>query len=323
MPITSVDTDHENLTMKIVADFAASKQRLWDAYADPRLIEQFWGPETYPATFFRHDMFPGGQSRYAMTGPDGDVSAGYWEFLAVDAPNSFEVLDGFSREDGEPNRDMPSMRMSFSFDETPGGSRLTSVAHFTSLEELEQLVEMGMVEGTTSAMSQIDAVLADLASFAADAPTLAQTLSDTQVRISRVIRGSVHDVWRAHHDAELLQRWLLGPDGWEMTEVVPPAGAGSTYRYHWTPTAGTEGEAFALGGEVRESHPEYRVVHTESMEGMPGETLNEVTFTAVPGGTLLTYVITYDSAETRDAMLATGMTDGMEASYARLEGMLA
>ena len=231
-----------------------------------------------------------------MTGPDGDNAPGYWEFLAVDAPNSFEVLDGFAGEDGEPNRDMPTMRMVFSFEETTNGSRLTTVTHFNSLEELEQLVEMGMVEGTKSAMSQIDAVLADLKSFAADIPTHTQKLSDTKVRISRVIRGSVHDVWRAHHDAELLKRWQLGPDGWEMSECTPPAEAGSAFRYRWAPLPGTEGEAFSIFGEVRDSHPENRIVHTEQMEGFPGETLNEVTFTAVPEGTLLSYVITYGSA---------------------------
>jgi len=323
MPITSVDTDHENLTLTIVADFAAPKQRLWDAYADPRLIEQFWGPETYPATFLRHDMFPGGQSRYVMTGPEGEVSAGYWEFLSVDAPDSFEVLDGFCGDDGEPNREMPSMRMVFRFEETEEGSRLVTTTHFTSLEDLEQLVAMGMVEGTRSAMSQIDAVLADLASFATDLPTHTQLLDDTRVRISRVIRGSVADVWRAHHDAELLKRWMLGPDGWEMTEVVPPADAGSAFSYRWAPVAGGEGEPFAIVGEVLESHPETRVVHTERMEGIPSETRNEMTLTAVEGGTLLSYVIAYPDAATREQVLATGMTEGMEASYARLDSVLA
>lgn len=322
MPITSVDTDAENLTLTIVADFAAPKQRLWDAYADPRLIEQFWGPETYPATFLRHDMFPGGQSRFVMTGPDGDTSAGYWEFVSVDAPHAFEVLDGFCGDDGEPNRDMPTMRMRFSFEETADGSRMTSVTHFNSADELEQLLEMGMVEGTKSAMSQIDAVLADLETFAADMPTHTQMLSDTQVRISRAIRGSVESVWRAHHDADLLKRWLLGPDGWEMTEVVPPAEAGSSYRYRWAPVAGGEGQPFSIFGDVLASDPPHRVVHTEQMEDMPGTTLNEVTFTAVPQGTLLVYVITYENAEVRDQALATGMTDGMESSYARLETVL-
>ncbi|MGO1257104.1 SRPBCC domain-containing protein, partial [Microbacterium gubbeenense] len=154
-------------------------------------------------------------------------------------------------------------------------------------------------------------------------PAQLQLLSDTRVRISRVIRGSVSDVWRAHHDADLLAKWQLGPDGWEMTEVTPPAGPGSAFRYRWAPLADTEGEAFSIGGEVQESHPESRIVHTERMEGFPGETLNEVTLTPVPEGTLLSYVITYASAEERDMILATGMVDGMEASYARLERILA
>ncbi|WP_156759655.1 SRPBCC family protein [Microbacterium karelineae] len=323
MPITSIDTDHETLTTSIVADFAASRQRLWDAYADPRLIEQFWGPETYPATFTRHDMFPGGQSRYSMTGPEGDVAAGYWEFLSVDAPNSFEVLNGFAGEDGEPNRDMPSMRMEFAFEDTGDGSRLTVVTHFNSLEELEQLVEMGMIEGTTSAMSQIDAVLADLRTFAADIPTHMQKLSDTQVRVSRVIRGSVEDVWRAHHDVELLRKWMYGMDGWELTECVPPAGKGSSTRYRWVPGEGVDGEAFSIIGDVLDSDAPHRLVHTEQMEGYPGTTINELTLTAVPEGTLLVYVMTYESAEVRDQILATGMTDGMELSYQRLDGVLA
>ena len=53
MPITSVRKDPEALTMTVVADFAAPLQRLWDAYADPRQLERFWGPPTYPATFTR------------------------------------------------------------------------------------------------------------------------------------------------------------------------------------------------------------------------------------------------------------------------------
>ncbi|WP_221584369.1 SRPBCC family protein [Microbacterium sp. G2-8] len=323
MPITSVDTDRDALTLTIVADFAATKQRLWDAYADPRQIEQFWGPETYPATFFRHDMFPGGQSRYSMTGPDGDTSAGYWEFLRVDAPDAFEVLDGFCGDDGEPNPDMPSMRVRFTFDETADGSRMTAVTHFHSVDELEQLLEMGMLEGMTSAMSQIDLVLADLKTFAAEIPTQMQKLSDTQIRVSRVIRGSVEDVWRAHHDADLVRRWMYGPDGWEFTECIPPAGEGSSTRYRWSPGDGVEGEAFSIIGDVLASEEPHRIVHTEQMEGLPGTTINELTLTPVPEGTLLVYVMTYESAEVRDQVLATGMTDGMEMSYDRLEGVLA
>lgn len=52
------------------------------------------------------------------------------------------------------------------------------------------------------------------------------------------------------------------------------------------------------------------------------ETLNEMTLTAVEGGTLLAYLITYPDAEIRELVLATGMVDGMETGYARLESEL-
>jgi uncharacterized protein YndB with AHSA1/START domain len=89
MPLTSVSTDPATLTMTVVAEFSASLQRLWEAYADPRQLERFWGPPTYPARFTRHDMFPGGRSEYTMTGPEGDESRGYWEYLSVYPMRSF------------------------------------------------------------------------------------------------------------------------------------------------------------------------------------------------------------------------------------------
>lgn len=305
--------------MSVVADFSVPVRRLWDAYADPRQIEKFWGPPEYPATFTRHDVATGGRSEYYMTGPDGDKSAGYWEFLSVDAPRSFEVRDGFAGDDGTPNTDMPSMRMIFEFTETENGSRLTTTTYFGSLEELEQLIGMGMEEGMRAAMGQIDDVVADLSSFAAGRSTETQILSDTLVRVSRVIRGSVDQVWRAHHDPELLRRWQLGPDGWTMPVCEVAEKVGDTYRYEWEPEGGGQ-DGFGFTGELLESEPPYRAVTTERMIGMEGpSTVNELTLTPVEGGTLMSLVITYPDAELRDTILGTGMTDGMETSYARLE----
>lgn len=322
MPITSVTRDTDALTMTVVADFPARLQRLWEAYVDPRHLERFWGPPTWPATFTRHDAAAGGRSAYTMKGPDGDTHAGYWEWLSVEPLKSFEVRDGFAAPDGEPNPALPSMRMQFVFEETDDGSRVTTTTYFNSLADLEQLLEMGMEEGLREAMGQMDAVLADLTSFAAGHATITQILSDTQARISRVIRGTVEQVWRAHHEPELLQRWLLGPDGWTMPVCEVATTVGEKYRYEWEPIHGGEGR-FGFEGELLESAPPYRAVTTERMIGMPGEdTVNELTLTPVPTGTLLTLVITFPDADTRDAVLATGMTDGMETSYARLETQL-
>ena len=318
MPITDVRSDPEALTITVTAEYPVPVERLWAAYADPRQLEKFWGPAEWPATFTRHDMATGGRSAYYMTGPDGNRAHGWWRFIAVEPTRRFEVEDGFSHDDGTPNEEMPSMRMVYTFSEKPNGSGFTCVTYFESIEAMESLVQMGMLEGMRSALGQLDDVLADLRSFAADLPTSAHILSDTQVRITRVIRGSVEQVWRAHHEPELVKRWLLGPDGWTMPVCELGSKPGDPYRYEWEKEDGTE--RFGFEGEIVESEPPYREVTNERVIGMDGSgAVNEMTLTPVGAGTLLTLVITYPNAEVRDMVLATGMTDGMEQSYARLE----
>lgn len=331
MPVTSVTKDPENLTITVVADFAAPLQRLWDAYTDPRQLEKFWGPPEWPATFTRHDVFPGGRTHYFMTGPDGSSHGGYWEWIDVKPPEgtsaSFEVRDGFSTDlQGTPNTDMPTGRMVFHFEATDAGSRVTTTSFHNSAEDLALVLEMGMEEGIKEAMGQIDDVLADLTSFAHGVGARTDILSDTRIRISRVIHGSVEDVWRAHHEPELLPQWMLGPDGWTMPVCEVSTEVGGKYRYEWASDDGTA--RFGFEGEVVEFDPPHRSVTTECFVGpeglhSPETTTNELTLTPQESGTLLSVVITYPSADVRDTVLATGMTEGMEASYARLERVLA
>lgn len=322
MPITSITSDPEALTLTLVGDYPVTVERLWAAWADPRQLERFWGPPGWPATFTRHDLAVGGRSEYHMTGPEGECSSGYWAYETVEPGELIEVVDGFAHDDGSANDEMPTMRMRMAFESTATGSRFTSVTTFPDLATMEQLAEMGMVEGATAAFGQMDVVLADLASFALDLPAAAQLLDDTHVRISRVVRGTVEQVWRAHHEPELVQRWMLGPDGWTMPVCETATVVGGTYRYEWEADDGSA--RFGFEGEVLESVPPHRSVQTERMIGTDGpSTVNEMTLTAVEGGTLLTVLITYPSKELRDQILATGMTDGMETSYARLEDVLA
>jgi len=318
MPVVSFTQDPQALTMTVVAEFGATVERVWDAYADPRQLEKFWGPVEWPATFSRHDFAVGGISTYYMTGPEGEIAGGAWKFSAIDLHRSFTVEDGFADADGVPSDDLPAMEMTFTFESIGAGTRLTNVTRFRSVEDMETVLAMGMEEGMRSAMSQIDGVLADLATFAATLPVAAQILSDTQVRVSRVIRGTVEQVWRAHHEPELMKKWLLGPDGWTMPVCDVATEVGQSYRYEWQETA--SGATFGFVGELLESTPPTRAVTTELMIGMEGPgTTNEMTLTPVSGGTLLSLLITYPNAQVRDIVLATGMTEGMETSYVRLE----
>jgi len=323
MPVTAVTTDPENLTMTLVADFAAPVDRLWSVFTDPRQLERFWGPPGWPATFTAFEFEPGGHARYHMTGPRGESSGGSWEFLAIDSPRSFEVLDAFADESGAPIEGMPSMRMTFTFDATPEGSRLTNVSYFASADALEQVVAMGAVEGSTMAMNQLDRVLEGLRAYAQGKGTQTEILDDQHVRITRLIEGPIDLVWRAHQEPDLMKQWLLGPEGWRMSVCEMDPTVGGTYRYEWEPLEGTEGEAFGFDGETLVIDAPHRAVTTEHMTGTDyPSTLNDLTLYEEDGATLITLVIEYPDAQTRDIVLATGMTDGMEASYARLEGVL-
>ena len=318
MPITTVDQDLEALTLRVVAEFPVPVRRLWDAYADPRQIERFWGPPEWPATFTRHDMFPGGRSAYYMTSPEGEASGGYWEFLDVDEPRSFEVRDGFTTSEGAPDPGLPSMRMTFEFEEAGEGSRLVTTTYFDSLEQLEQLLAMGMREGMTAAMGQIDDVLQDPTPLDPARGTVSQEIGDRRVRVSRVLRGEAERVWRAHHDPELMRRWMLGPDGWTLPVCEVAEEAGEAYRYEWESEDGSE--RFGFTGELLHLEAPRRAVTTERMiDAGPTETVNELTITPLESGTLVSTLITYPDGETRAQILGTGMVHGMEDSYARLE----
>ena len=146
--------------MTITAEYAAPIERVWNLWADPRKLERWWGPPTYPATFVDHDLTPGGHVAYFMTGPEGDKPHGWWRVLSVEAPHRLEFEDGFADDAGDPNPDMPTMTIRVALDEQAGGTtRMTIETTFPSKESMEQLISMGMEEGMTAAVGQIDGLL--------------------------------------------------------------------------------------------------------------------------------------------------------------------
>ena len=161
MSVTSVDTDIDNLTLTVVADLTAPPEKVWQLWADPRKLERWWGPPTYPATVEEHDLTPGGSVAYYMTGPDGDQPRGWWRFTVVNPPKSLEFVEGFAGPDGEPAEDMPTNTMHCELTEQAGGTRMELRAVYDSREQMEQLIAIGMAEGLKQAVGQMDALLAD------------------------------------------------------------------------------------------------------------------------------------------------------------------
>lgn len=160
MPVIQATKDTTALTLTVVADLSAPVERAWRLLADPRQLEQWWGPPTYPATVVEHDLSPGGKVLYFMTGPDGDRPRGWWRVLALDPPHHLQVEDGFADADWNPDPDMPSMIMHFGLEERSGGTRMTTVTTFPSREAMESLLAMGMEDGIRAAAGQMDRILA-------------------------------------------------------------------------------------------------------------------------------------------------------------------
>jgi uncharacterized protein YndB with AHSA1/START domain len=158
----SVRKDPDALTMTITTELDATVERAWQLWADPRQLERWWGPPTYPATVVDHDLVEGGRVTYFMTGPEGDRSHGWWQVLAVDPPTRLELKDGFAHENGTPNDAMPTTTTIVMLTERDGGGTLMAIeTRFSSLQEMEQLVSMGMEEGIAAAIGQIPDILAE------------------------------------------------------------------------------------------------------------------------------------------------------------------
>jgi uncharacterized protein YndB with AHSA1/START domain len=160
MSVTNIDKDMERLGLTVTADFDAPMARVWRLWSDPRQLERWWGPPTYPATVEEHDLSPGGSVTYFMTGPEGDRPRGWWRIVSVDPPSSLEFIDGFADQHGRPVEDMPTTTVRMRLTEHRGGTRMELHSTFGSREQMDQLLGMGMMEGLQAAIGQIDSVLA-------------------------------------------------------------------------------------------------------------------------------------------------------------------
>ncbi|MEU9339184.1 SRPBCC domain-containing protein [Streptomyces sp. NPDC048290] len=162
MTVKSFDKDLENLTLTLTAEFPAPVDKVWQLWADPRRLERWWGPPSYPTTFVEYDLTPGGDARYFMTGPEGDKHHGYWRISTVEPPAGLEFTEGFTHADGTPDDAMPSMNVRVRLVAREGGTRMEMRSQFDSRAQMEQMFAMGVEEGLTTAVGQMDALLTEL-----------------------------------------------------------------------------------------------------------------------------------------------------------------
>jgi uncharacterized protein YndB with AHSA1/START domain len=154
--------------------------------------------------------------------------------------------------------------------------------------------------------------------------TLKVTASgDREIVMTRVFDAPRRLVFDACTKPELVQRWLLGPDGWSMPVCEIDLRVGGRYRYVWR--RDRDGTDMGMGGVYREIVAPERIVATEVFDDpwYPGEAVGTLVLVEQGGKTTLTQTMLYESRETRDAVLKSPMESGVAASYDRLAELLA
>ncbi|MEO8469477.1 MAG: SRPBCC domain-containing protein [Chloroflexota bacterium] len=162
MTVTAVHKDPAALTMTVTAEFDASPERVWDLWADPRQLERWWGPPTYPATFTSHDLTPGFYVEYHMTGPSGDQPHAFWNVLEVDPPRRLVFESGLAHPDGTRNEGFPANVGSVKIEPIDAGrTRMSIESRYPTADAMAKFLAMGMEQGLTMAVGQIDDILAE------------------------------------------------------------------------------------------------------------------------------------------------------------------
>lgn len=108
-----------------------------------------------------HALEPGARSTYFMTGPEGEKYCGVWDIKSVDRPTAFTFADAFADEEFNVQENLPVSVNSYAFASEGEGTRATYTSTYASAEALQQVLDMGVVEGASAAINQIDELLAD------------------------------------------------------------------------------------------------------------------------------------------------------------------
>jgi uncharacterized protein YndB with AHSA1/START domain len=162
MPVTTVETELEDHTLTVIADFDAPVEDVWELWANPGKLGLWWGPPGYATTFEPYELSAGSQMAHCMTGPDGDRHEGVWRIESVDPPRSLELSDADVGESGEPNDGLALTGMAIELAVHDRGTRMTVRSTFFSREGMKGMAE-GFAEGLRLSLNRMEALLADSA----------------------------------------------------------------------------------------------------------------------------------------------------------------
>ncbi len=161
MPFIEAAADAEALTLTTICEFAAPPEQVWQAWADPRKLERWWGPPGYPTVFTRHDFVVPGGTTFVMTLPGGEEFTLYWHYRVIEPMSRIVAVDGRSEAEGGGTDGLPGAAdMEITFTPIETGTRMQVVQRFGTAEGLEQQLTMATDEETRVYWGRIDDLVA-------------------------------------------------------------------------------------------------------------------------------------------------------------------
>ena len=156
---TEVIKNFKEKSIIVSREFDAPIEKVWQAYTDSQLLDQWWGPSPWRAETKRMNFKPGGHWLYAMVGPGGEKHWALMNYIAIDPLKGYDIEDAFCDEEGNLNSDLPVSRGRMSFSKTAYGTRVEFKMIYTTETDVQKIVEMGFEQGITMCLDQLEQLL--------------------------------------------------------------------------------------------------------------------------------------------------------------------
>lgn len=157
---TNYTKDVVNKKMTIEREFSAPLTRVWAAWTESELLDQWWAPKPWKAETKSMNFKEGGKWLYCMVGPDGSKQWCLLDYISINPMKTYTAEDAFCDENGKKSEEMPGMHWVNNFEPTANGTKVTINITFKSEDAMNKIIEMGFEEGFAMAHENLDELLA-------------------------------------------------------------------------------------------------------------------------------------------------------------------
>lgn len=149
--------DKASKTVLVTKEFDASLSRVWDAFTQPEILDQWWAPKPYLSKTKYMNFSVGGQRFYAMVSPEGNELWQIQKYTSITPKTNFKYFSAFA--DKDENLSLPGSHWDFSFSEQNGITKVSITIKNDSLERMEKMIEMGFKQGFTTTLNNLQDLL--------------------------------------------------------------------------------------------------------------------------------------------------------------------